>query len=141
MALRMRNGYWHYRFKYKGQEYTGNTDLAATEQNNKAAQAIEVAAWKALKSGKMPASQMETITFRDAMARFLLSAKAHYRSKPNSYKRIKTSLSSAEVFFDKLPVTAIDAAKADEYKTWRATEHEVKDVTIRHDLHALSKFF
>ena len=27
------------------------------------------------------------------------------------------------------------------YKTWRATEHEVKDVTIRHDLHALSKFF
>lgn len=21
MALRMRNGYWHYRFKYKGQEH------------------------------------------------------------------------------------------------------------------------
>ena len=47
----------------------------------------------------------------------------------------------ARCFFDKLPVSAIDAAKVDEYKTWRATKHEVKDVTIRHDLHALSKFF
>ncbi len=141
MALRMRNGYWHYRFKYKRQEYTSNTDLAATEQNKKAAQAIEIAAWQALKLGKMPISQIETITFRDALARFLPTAKARYRSKPNSYKRIKTSLSSAELFFDKLPVTAIDAAKVDGYKTWRTTEHEVKDVTIRHDLHALSKFF
>jgi len=141
MALRKRNGYWHYRFKYKKQEYTSNTDLADTEQNKKAAQAIEVAAWEVLKSGKMPVSQMETITFRDAVARYLPSAIVHYRSKLNSYKRIKTSLSSARVFFDKLPVMAIDAAKIDGYMTWRATEHEVKDVTIRHDLHALSKFF
>jgi integrase len=84
---------------------------------------------------------MKTIIFRDAVGRFLPSAEVRYRSKPNSYKRIKTSLSSALVFFDKLPVSAIDAARVDEYKTWRATEHEVKDVTIRHDLHALSKFF
>lgn len=141
MALRQRNGHWHYRFQYKGQEYTGNSDLAATPQNKKDAHAIEAAALQALKRGKLPASRMETITFRDAVARFLPSAAVRYRSKPNSYKRIKTSLSSTLVFFDKLPVSAIDAARVDEYKTWRATEHEVKDVTIRHDLHALSKFF
>jgi integrase len=126
---------------YKGQEYTGNTDLAATPQNKKDAQETETAVLRTLKSGKMPASHMETIIFRDAVARFLPSAEVRYRSKPNSYKRIKTSLSSALAFFDKLPVSAIDAAKVDEYKTWRATKHEVKDVTIRHDLHALSKFF
>jgi hypothetical protein len=27
------------------------------------------------------------------------------------------------------------------YKTWRVNVHEVCDITIRHDLHALSKFF
>jgi integrase len=64
----------------------------------------------------------------------------HYRSHPNSYKRIKTSLASTLVFINKTPVSAIDAAKID-YKTWRATAHGVRDITIRHDVHALSTFF
>ena len=84
---------------------------------------------------------MQSITFHEAVATFLPWAKVNYRSKPNTYKRIKTSLSSALVFFNKSPVNAIDAAGLDDYKTWRATEHEVRDVTIRHDLHALSTFF
>lgn len=141
MSLRQRNGHWHYRFKYKGQEYTGNTDLAATPQNKKDAQAIETAALQALKQGKIPAAQMQSIPFHIAVAKFATWAEMNYRSKPNSYKRIKTSLSSALVFFDKSPVSTIDAARLDDYKTWRATEHEVKDVTIRHDIHALSTFF
>ena len=29
----------------------------------------------------------------------------------------------------------------DGYKTWRANEHQVLDITIRHDVHALSTFF
>jgi site-specific recombinase XerD len=65
----------------------------------------------------------------------------HYRSHPNSYKRIKTSLASTLVFINKTPVSAIDAAKIDDYKTWRATAHGVRDITIRHDVHALSTFF
>jgi len=68
-------------------------------------------------------------------------AKSKYRAHPNTYKRIMTSLSSAVVFFGKLPVSAIDAASVDDYKSWRAEEHEVRDVTIRHDLHAMSTFF
>jgi hypothetical protein len=32
-------------------------------------------------------------------------------------------------------------AHFEDYKSWRATEHHVKDITIRHDLHALSVFF
>jgi hypothetical protein len=49
----------------------------------------------------------------------------HYRSKPNSCKRIETNLSSALVFIDKLPVNAIDAARVDKYKMCRAPIQEL----------------
>jgi len=31
--------------------------------------------------------------------------------------------------------------KIEAYKAWRVNEHEVRDITLRHDLHAVSKFF
>ncbi len=37
MPLRSREGNWHYRFEVDGREYSGNTDLAATERNRNAA--------------------------------------------------------------------------------------------------------
>lgn len=141
MSLRKRSGKWHYRFKFRGQEYTGNTDLAATPQNRGEASDIESEARKQLKVGKRPATELQVIRFRDAVPKFRTWAKGEYRAHPNSFKRIMTSLSSALVFFDKLPVSAVDAALIDNYKTWRAEEHEVLDVTIRHDLHAMSTFF
>lgn len=142
MSLRKRSGKWHYRFEYKGQEYTGSTDLAATSQGKKEAALIEAAVLTELKKGTRPTAKIEVSTFRETVvSKFLPWAKGEYRAHPNSYKRIKTSLSSALVYFDKLPVSAIDAAKIDDYKTWRAEEHQVRDVTIRHDVHALSTFF
>jgi integrase len=35
----------------------------------------------------------------------------------------------------------IDEGRIEDYKTWRMNEHGVRDVTVRHDLHALSTFF
>lgn len=35
----------------------------------------------------------------------------------------------------------IDDGKIEAYKAWRINKHEVRDVTVRHDLHALSTFF
>lgn len=143
MSLRKRGGNWHYRFKYKGREYTGNTDLAATPQNKREALWVLAEALKVLKSGKTLSKiiDIDVSFFDQAAEKYLLSAAVTYRSHPNSYRRIKTSLASAKIYFRKLPVNAIDAAKLEKYKIWRATEHEVRDVTIRHDLHALSKFF
>jgi site-specific recombinase XerD len=143
MSLRKRGGNWHYRFKYKGREYTGNTDLAATPQNKTEALLIKAEALKTLKSGRPLARSIDidVVCFQEAAEKFLVSAAVTYRAHPNSYKRIRTSLSSARVYFRKTPVNAIDAGKLEAYKTWRANEHEVRDVTIRHDLHALSKFF
>ena len=141
MSLRKRSGNWHYRFKLKGREYTGSTDLAATPQNKGEAGQVEAEARKALKSGKQPTHEIEVISFRAAVAKFKTWAEAEYRAHPSSCKRIMTSLSSAQVFFAKLTVSAISSAEIDDYKAWRASEHDVKDVTIRHDLHALSTFF
>jgi integrase len=141
MSLRKRGGNWHYRFEYKSQEYTGNTDLADTPQNKREAVGVEAGALEALKKGRLQTRNIEVISFRDGVAKFLSWAEVHYRAHPNSYKRIKTSLSSSLVYMNRMPVSTIDAAKLDGYKMWRATEHHVRDITIRHDLHALSTFF
>jgi site-specific recombinase XerD len=68
-------------------------------------------------------------------------AKAHYREHPNSARRIAVSLSSASEFFDREPVSMIDEGRLEAYKAWRFNEHDVRSITVRHDLHALSTFF
>ena len=79
--------------------------------------------------------------FSDAKTEFLEWAKAHYREHPNSARRIGVSLSSANEFFDREPVSMIDEGRIEAYKTWRFNEHDVRGITVRHDLHALSVFF
>lgn len=54
---------------------------------------------------------------------------------------MKGSFASLMVFFAAEPVSLIDAGMVEDYKTWRVNECGVRDITIRHDLHALSKFF
>lgn len=141
MSLRKRCGNWHYRFQYMSREYSKDTGLAATPQNMREATKIEVDALNDLKRGRQPGERFEPRPFAEAVAEFLPVAQARYRAHPSSFKRIKTSLSSALVYFKRNPVHLIDAAKVDLYKTWRATSHEVRDITIRHDPHALSTFF
>jgi integrase len=102
---------------------------------------IEAAALEALEQGQQPVRRIAPKPFNEAVGEFLTVAEARYRAHPSSFKRIKTSLSSALTYFKKTLVHAIDGAKLDLYKTWRATSHEVRDITIRHDLHALSSFF
>lgn len=51
MPLRKRAKCWHYRFYYKGREYTGSTELAATITNLQAASKIEQQARLAAKAG------------------------------------------------------------------------------------------
>ena len=75
------------------------------------------------------------------MGKFLIWAEAKYREHPSSFRRIKTSLASALKFFPNECVSAVDAGSIDDYTSWRASEHDVRDITIRHDLHALSSFF
>lgn len=141
MALRKRYGKWHYRFMLDGREYSAATDLAATARNESEARQLEAEHRKALKEGRTPERRLIVREFNDAVADFLKWAESEYRAHPNTHRRIATSLASAKEFLGKTPVGLITEAQVESSKTWRSTKHEVRDVTIRHDLHALSVFF
>jgi integrase len=141
MALRKRYKQWSYRFKVSGKEYSGTTDLAATKQNETRAREIEAEHRLALADGRNPTRRMVVREFSDAAKEFLGWAKMEYRAHPNSYKRIVTSFTSAKLFFGREPVSLINESRLEAYKVWRINEHEIRDITLRHDLHALSTFF
>jgi integrase len=141
MALREKNKKWHYRFMINGRRYSGSTGLAATKRNETKALDKESEHRRALIAGRSPMRRVEVREFDGAVREFLEWSKAQYRSHPNSARRIAVSLTSALSFFGSTVVSMIDEGKIEEYKTCRMNEHGVRDVTVRHDLHALSTFF
>jgi integrase len=141
MTLRNRGGVWHYRFKLDGKEYSGTTDLGATKQNVAEAQQCEAEHRRALLEGRRPTRRILVREFSDAAKEFLEWVEVEHREHPNSYRRIATSFASAKQFFGRQPVSMVDEGRIESYKAWRVKEHKVRDITLRHDLHALSKFF
>lgn len=141
MALRNRNGTWHYRFQVAGRRYQETTGLAATKRNVTAAQQIENDHRTALMEGRSPSRRVQVRQFNDAATDFLEWAKAEYREHPSSAKRLATSFASLTEFFSTKPVSLISPGNIEDFKAWRIGTHEVRDVTLRHDLHALSKFY
>ena len=141
MSLRNRGGKWHFRFQLDGKEYSQTTHLAAIKRNQIRAQQIELEYRQALMEGRNPSRRIVVRSFSDATEEFLAWTEMEYRQHPNSGKRIRTSLASARAFFGQQPVSLIDAARIEAYKVWRLSEHKVRDITLRHDLHALSTFF
>jgi len=141
MSLRNRNGIWNYRFKLDGKEYSGTTDLAATRQNTRAAQDKESEHRQGPREGRRPLRPIRVREFNEAIRDFLEWAKMEYRAHPNTYRRLATSLTSARQFLGREPVSLIDSGRLEEYKAWRVNSHGIRDITLRHDLHALSKFF
>jgi site-specific recombinase XerD len=141
MSLRNRNGIWNYRFKLDGKEYSGTTGLVATKRNIRVAQDQESKHRQELREGRRPTLPIQVREFNDAARSFLEWAKMEYRAHPNSYRRIATSFSSAARFFGREPVSLVNPGRLEEYKSWRVNDHGIRDITLRHDLHALSKFF
>lgn len=141
MSLRNRHGKWNYRFKLDGKEYSGTTDLAATKQNMRSVQDKESKHRQELREGRSPSRPIQVREFNEAARGFLEWAKMEYRAHPNSYHRIATSLTSAKQFFGGQPVSLIDPGRLEAYKAYRVNDHGVRDITLRHDLLALSKFF
>jgi integrase len=137
MGIRRRRGHWHYRFVFNGEEQSGNTGLVDTERNRKRAEEIAAAKLDELKQGSAPPP-----SFEDAAAEFIAwCVDVGYRNKPNTSARIKTSFSSCLEFFRGVLVQDIDAGRLERYRSMRVQEHGVRDITVRHDLHALSVFF
>jgi integrase len=141
MPVRRRNNKWEYRFWIAGKEYSKVLDLAGTERNRTAATRIEAEARKTVMEGKAHLLKLEIKSFTEAVAAFLAWAEGEHREHPNTVARLKVSFTSLKAFFGNSPVSSITEGQVDDFKSWRRTVHVVRDVTIRHDLHALSPFF
>ena len=141
MALREKNGKWQIRFRFDGKNYSQGTGLAATQRNESAALRMEVERRKALLDGRPEEQRLQMREFDAAAKEFFQWTEANYRDHPNSGRRIRVSMASAIEFFGRTVVSTIHAGEIESYKTWRVNEHQVRDITLRHDLHALSTFF
>jgi len=161
MPIRKRNGKWEYRFWVNGQEFSRVLDLDATERNRTAASRAEAEAYKMVVEGKASVLRLHVTRFSKASDAFLAWARGEYHDHPDTAKRLKVSMSSAKLFFGNRPVSSIGDGDIEDYKAWRRTcpncngkEPDVKscqicsgtglgvqDVTLRHDLYALSPFF
>lgn len=140
--LRSREGNWHYRFKYKGREYTGNTGLAANERERRSAERVAKAARAGVIASRLAPPECPEKPFVDAAAEFLRWAEmVEYRSTPGTWQRIRVSFVSLNVHFQAEYVGNIGASEIESYKDWRLNTTQVKEITLRHDLHALSLFF
>ena len=141
MPLRKANGRWHYRFQGEGQIWRGSTGLRATKLNMPEALRRETAARDLVMSGQDPReNRVIPKPFTEAADAFLKWAEGEHRAHPNTHRRLAVSFASLKAFFGGVPVGAITAGKLEEYKTGRR-ENGIREVTIRHDLHAASKFF
>jgi integrase len=141
MPLRERRGNWHYRFAVDGQTYQGSTGLVATERNRNAAMRAEAKARELVLSGRAHELKLEVRAFNDAVADFLAWARGEYSDHPASARRLEVSFVSLQQFFGTKPISSILRGHINDFKSWRRTEHKVREITIRHDLHALSKAF
>src|SRR6185295_10322254 len=142
MPIRNRDGQWHYRFWIHGREYSGNTGVEATERERKRAQSIAEGKRQEMLTGRPPHLQSDRIAFSEAAREFLKWCTAsEYRSQLSTAARIAASFSSIQEFFGQMPVCDVTAGDVERYKAWRLDGEHVKDVTLRHDLDALSIFF
>jgi len=141
LPLREANGKWHWRFQVDGLTYCGKTDLAATKRNRNAALRLEYEARQKVLAGQATSLKVKSMPFSEAAAKFIAWAESEYREHPATARRLKVSMASCKTFFGEQPVRSITAGHVEDYKAWRRTAHDVRDVTLRHDLHALSKFY
>ena len=141
MPLRRGNGKWHWRFQIDGMIYRGATGLADTERNRTPASRIEHEARQKVLAGQAESLKLKSIPFNEAADQFLEWAEGEHRAHPQTARRLAVSFASCREFFGERPVRSVTAGTVEDYKNWRRRVHRVRDVTVRHDLHALSKFF
>jgi integrase len=115
--------------------------LAATERNRTAALRIEAEMRRRVLEGKGQTLKLAVTPFSDAAEQFLTWAETEHREHPNTSRRLRTSFATLTKFFRSSAVSGITQGAIEDYKAWRRREHEVREITLRHDLHALSKFF
>jgi len=114
---------------------------AATKRNQNAALRNEYEARQKVLAGQGTSLKVKSMPFSEAAEKFIAWAESEYRKHPATARRLKVSMASCKTYFGEQPVRSITAGHVEDYKAWRRTAHGVRDVTLRHDLHALSTFY
>ena len=140
MPLRTRGKRYHYQFDMDGKTYCGSTGLEATKRNASAARLKEDEAREMILEGRDPKQRLTVVSFNDAAQVFLETVDQQYQDHPNTAKRRRTSFVSLKAKFGSKPVSLITPGDLEDYKAWRRSS-KIKEVTLRNDLHALSRFF
>lgn len=135
--MREKNGRWHIRFQHDGVLYSASTNLEATEQNRVKALKLEAQKRAAVEAGEL--IKIRSVPFSKAMETFLDWAQGEY-VKESSFKHVKSALSFACEYFGAQPVSRITASALEAFKTVRRADG-IKEVSLRHNLHALSVMF
>jgi integrase len=138
--MRAYKGKWYVRFTIDGIEYSQPTGLEASERNQQKAMLIEAKARQMVLDGKADCLKLKSIPFSKAAADFLKWAEGEYGKETGTYKRIKSSFSFLKQHFASRPVLSITPGHLEKFKTIRR-DMNVKEVSIRNDLHSLSLFF
>lgn len=71
MALRKKNGKWHWRFQVDGRTWSGSTGFAATRQNKPKAEKKQVEARALVMEGRNPHDRLVVRPFSEAAKDFL----------------------------------------------------------------------
>lgn len=135
MAVYKRGKTWHYRFQYKGVDHSASTGLEANDANLPQARQAEFEARIRAKGGRPP---LQRVSFMHAVESFLAWARTEYA--PETARRLDISLRGAKAYWGGPMILAdMTAGQVEDFKRWRRTAGSVAEVTLRHDLHALSK--
>lgn len=131
------NGNWWWRIKRPGLDRNGDTKFKAVAQNAEAALGFRALKLREMHEGK-DSNGPVAISFAEAVPVFLEWYQGEHREHPNTTKRAATSLVRLMEFYRDQLVSNIKPGSIELFKTWRR-KHFIKEVTIRHDLHNLSK--
>ena len=134
-GLREKNGKWEYRFMADGRPYQRLTDLEATARNAGVVLKLREDHRQMVLLGE---AVKQRVRFNEAAERFIAWSRQAHRDHPNTWKRQKTSLASLKAMLGHLYMDNLKSGHLDDFMTWRR-ENEIAEVTIRHDLHALSQ--
>lgn len=138
--MRKSKGHWYIRFQVDGVQYSSPTGLEASARNERKARQMEEAYRAKVLEGRSGAFRLKAKPFNEAAVDFIEWCKGEHSATPNTWKRVRASMTSAMVWFQDRSVSAITQGHVEGYKTDRRRMN-VKEVTLRNDLHNLSKFF
>ena len=141
MPIRVRNGKLEWRFMVQGHEYSHITDLDDTRRNRTKVQRMEAETHRLVLDGRAAELRLQVQPFSSAADQFITWARGEYSAHPNTAKRLATSMTSLKLHFGRRPLSSVTAGNIEDFKSLRRSVHKVREVTLRHDLHALSLLF